>query len=141
MSRSERPLSSHGRVLIGVSWYRMPAPPGGTLRVVVRYYVDGLVHGGVLARSDSQRFRALREPRAHVARRRRIVVRTELIRRAVEARSSVRARIRATSRASVCRSRICCSTMYQASSMVSLLTARAVVRISSPSLVFILLLV
>src|ERR1700704_6856980 len=36
MSRSDRPLSSHGRVLIGVSWYRMSAPPDGTLRVVVR---------------------------------------------------------------------------------------------------------
>src|SRR5258707_12733737 len=24
MSRRDRPLSSHGRVLIGVSWYRMP---------------------------------------------------------------------------------------------------------------------
>src|SRR6266576_3190938 len=36
MSRKDRPLSSHGRVLIGVSWYRMPAPPDGTLRVAVR---------------------------------------------------------------------------------------------------------
>src|SRR6267142_1906145 len=36
MSRSDRPLSSHGRVLIGVSWYRMSAPPDGTLRVAVR---------------------------------------------------------------------------------------------------------
>src|SRR6266478_3414653 len=33
MSRSDRPLSSHGRVLIGVSWYRMSTPPDGTLSV------------------------------------------------------------------------------------------------------------
>src|ERR1700730_3995555 len=34
MSRNDRPLSSHGRVLIGVSWYRMPTPPDGKLSLV-----------------------------------------------------------------------------------------------------------
>src|SRR5687767_8805546 len=33
MSRSDRPLSNHGRVLIGVSSYRMSTPPDGNLRV------------------------------------------------------------------------------------------------------------
>src|SRR5262245_53471472 len=38
MSRRERPLRSHGRVLIGVRWYRITGPPG---KALVPRKIDG----------------------------------------------------------------------------------------------------